>query len=98
MQHSSHVFYSGTNFFLPPAPNRLVLHYSYSFLKLSSFSLADSTKIWLADTKCLGHTYMPCISQLEVAVPHLSPVVAAAGRRAYLHGCVRPREEEAAGR
>lgn len=78
MQHSSWVFYSGTNFFLPPAPNYLVLCYSYPFLKLSSFSLADSTKIWLADRKCLGHTYMPCISQLGVIVLHSSPAVAAA--------------------
>lgn len=97
MQHSSCVFYSETNFFLPPAPNHLVLHYSYSFLKLSSFSLADSTIIWLADAKCLGHTYMPCISQLGVAVPHSSPAVAASRRRVCLHGCVRPGEEEAAG-
>lgn len=78
MQHSSWVFYSGINFFLPPAPNYLVLCYSYPFLKLSSFSLADSTKIWLADRKCLGHTYMPCISQLGVTVLHSSPAVAAA--------------------
>ena len=86
------------NYFLPPAPDRLVLHYSYLFLKPASFSLADSTKIWLSDTKCLRLTYMPCIFRLGVAVPHSSPAVAAAERRVCLHGCVRPGEkEEAAG-
>lgn len=80
MQHSSWVFYSGTNFFLPPAPNSIVLRYSYPFLKLTSFSLAESTKIRLADRKCLGHTYMRCISQLGVVVLHSSPAVAAAGK------------------
>lgn len=95
MQHSRRVFYSGTNFFLPPAPNCLVLHCPYPFLKLSSFSLEDSATIQLADTKCLGHTHMLSISQLGVTDPHSCPAAAAAGRRVCLHGCVRPGEEEA---
>lgn len=74
-------------FFLPPAPHCLVLPYSYPFLKLSSFSLADSTK------NTAGWYKIPRTSMQDLQLPPWgrSPTfLPAAGRRLGLHGCVRP--------
>lgn len=72
MQHFSHVFCNETNF---SCLLRLIAFLFNTPTPSSSCPTCPwlTARKWLADTKCIGQAYMPCISQLAIIDLCFSP-------------------------